>query len=88
MILRLEGKDPGSVYKSIEESIELCKEAIKLDAFCADAWCKLFLLFILLDGLGTCFLKRYFLLISDTEDLQRALTAYRHSVNNERFIIV
>jgi hypothetical protein len=40
MILRLEGKDPGSVYKSIEESIELCKEAIKLDAFCADAWCK------------------------------------------------
>ena len=62
----------------LENSIKLCKEAIKLDISDSESW----------QGLGTSLLKLYFDFTHDPKDLQKSLSAYNKAVNYMDFNVL
>ncbi|KAJ3089458.1 Tetratricopeptide repeat protein 5 [Quaeritorhiza haematococci] len=73
MILR-SGNEQGSDREeaNVEQSIKLCKEAISMDTKDSRAWY----------GLATSYLKRFYNVSQDTQDLNRALAAYNQAAAN------
>ncbi|KAI9136551.1 hypothetical protein BKA69DRAFT_1178831 [Paraphysoderma sedebokerense] len=66
MVMRQIGQNTEQRLQNIQQSVELCKEAVKMDVKDGISWLIL----------GTSYLKLFFSVTQDQKDLMRALNAY------------